>query len=86
MAGLLTGDGEDESDDFLLRGIPGYISFCGHQNTGAFVSYPGTYCDENDRSIWHNAVGNVYMMDCGCGITSGRLACYCIETGERFYT
>ena len=28
----------------------------------------------------------IYLMDCGCGFRSGKLACMCIETGERFYT
>lgn len=85
MAGLVTGDGEDFYDDFLSQGIPGYISFCGHQHTGGFAPYPGIYCDADRPSVWHNEEGNVYMMDCGCGFVDGRLACYCLETGERFY-
>lgn len=85
MAGLFTGDGEESFDNFLLRGIPGYTSFCGHQHTSYFTPYPGVYCDEERPSIWHNDAGNVYMMDCGCGFASGKLACYCLETGERFY-
>lgn len=81
----LMGGETEEYDAFLLAGIDGYISFCGHMNTGAFEIFPGTYCDEEKPSIWRNAAGNVYMMDCGCGYADGRLACFCLETGERFY-
>ncbi len=38
-----------------------------------------------NRSVWRNEKGNVYMMDCGCGFADGRLACLCLESGERFY-
>lgn len=72
-------------DQFVAEGIPGYISFCGHEPTGNLSALPGNYCDEAGTSIWHNEPGNVYMMDCGCGFTGGRLACMCLETGERFY-
>lgn len=37
-------------------------------------------------SVWQNEVGNLCMMDCGCGLSGGRLACICLETGERFYS
>ncbi len=70
---------------FATKGIPGYISFCGHNNTSEFSRFPGAYCDEEGTSIWHNEAGNLYMMDCGCGFPGGRLACMCLETGERFY-
>lgn len=78
-------DGEEAYDDFLLKGIEGYLSFCGHNSTGNFEFYPGEYCDADRPSIWRNAAGNVYMMDCGCGFAYGRLACFCLESGERFY-
>ena len=77
--------GEEIYDTFLLEGTAGYLSFCGHQHTGSFASYPGGYCDADRPAVWHNAAGNVYMMDCGCGFADGRLACFCLETGERFY-
>lgn len=77
--------GDWYTDLFVTEGVPGYISFCGHNNTSEFSTFPGTYCDEEGTSIWHNDAGNVYMMDCGCGFTGGRLACMCLETGERFY-
>ncbi len=83
LGDLMTG--EETYDDFLLKGTAGYISFCGHQHTGGFAPYPGAYCDEERPSVWRNAAENVYMMDCGCGFADGRLACFCLETGERFY-
>ena len=76
---------EDNYDSFLLKGTAGFLSFCGHQHTGGFASYPGAYCDAERPCVWRNAAGNVYMMDCGCGFADGRLACFCLETGERFY-
>lgn len=76
---------EEAYDDFLLKGIEGYLSFCGHNSTGNFEFYPGEYCDADRPSIWRNAAGNVYMMDCGCGFAYGRLACFCLESGQRFY-
>lgn len=72
-------------DLFVTGGIPEYISFCGHHNTGGFSGFPGAYCDGEEISIWHNEANNVYMMDCGCGFAHGRLACMCLETRERFY-
>ena len=77
--------GEETYAAFLLEGTAGYLSFCGHQHTGNFAAYPGGYCDADRPAVWHNAAGNVYMMDCGCGFADGRLACFCLETGERFY-
>lgn len=44
------------------------------------------YLDEDKKYIWKNEKGNVYLLDCGSGFASGRLACMCIETGERFYS
>lgn len=70
---------------FVRDGFPDYISFCGHVSTSAFASLPGRYLDEENKSVWHNEKGNVYMMDCGCGFAAGRLACMCLESGERFY-
>ncbi len=72
-------------DQFVTEGVPDYVSFCGHSNTANFSTFSGAYCDEEGTSIWHNEAGNVYMMDCGCGFTGGRLACMCLETGERYY-
>lgn len=69
---------------FVKSGIPGYVTCCGHRSTSYFKDYAGQYLDESP-SIWRNQAGNVYMMDCGCGFVSGKLACMCIETGERFY-
>lgn len=33
-----------------------------------------------------NEKGNVYLLDCGSGFKGGRLACMCLETGQRFYS
>lgn len=74
-----------DSDRFVRDGFPGYVSFCGHHPTSHFAGFPGRYLDEENTSIWSNEKGNVYMMDCGCGFTNGKLACMCLESGERFY-
>ncbi|MEE1101319.1 MAG: metallophosphoesterase [Agathobacter sp.] len=74
-------------DTFFLEGVEGYISFVGHTPTGNVASInKSLYLDEYLRSIWRNDKGNVYLMDCGCGFGSGRLACMCIETRKRFYS
>ena len=57
--------------DYLEHGIEGYISICGHSN--------------KYHHIWKNQKGNVYLCDCGCGYSDGRLGCLCLETGEEFY-
>lgn len=64
--------GEGDEQEFLNKGIDGYISVCGHQNKGG-----GT--------IWKNRIGNVYICDCGSGDKSGRLGCLCLETKEEIY-
>lgn len=74
-----------DSERFVRDGFPDYISFCGHNHTSDFAAFPGRYLDEENRSVWRNEAGNVYMMDCGCGFGGGRLACLCLESGERFY-
>ncbi len=79
----LMGDGED--DVFYTKGIDGYISFCGHSDSGYFSRYGGEYLDEENNSIWRNDLKNVYMMDCGCGFSDGRLACLCLEDMRRTY-
>ena len=79
--------GECLLDEFLYDGIEGYISFVGHTPTGnVMCSNPAQYLDDYKKSIWKNEKENVFLMDCGCGFGSGRLACMCIETGERFYS
>lgn len=64
--------GSDDFQTFLLKGVEGYISICGHSNPGG-----------ND--IWRNSKGNVIICDCGSGFRSGRLGCICLETGEEIY-
>ncbi len=74
-----------EDSDYYLNGIPGYISLCGHTDSSFMKGYGGTYSDEKEPSIWRNEMGNLIMIDCGCGFSSGRLACICLETGKEFY-
>lgn len=57
---------------YLHYGIAGYTSIVGHTNT-------------DDGHIWKNRKGNLYMIDCGCGFSGGRLGCLCLETKEEFY-
>lgn len=59
-------------DDFLKQGVDGYISVCGHNDTG-------------NGKIWKNTKANVYVCDCGCGFADGKLGCLCLETKEEFY-
>ena len=59
-------------DDFLKQGVDGYISVCGHNDTG-------------NGKIWKNDRNNVYVCDCGCGFADGRMGCLCLETKEEFY-
>ena len=72
-------------DAFYKNGIPGYVSICGHTDTSFFAHYGGTYSDKNNPSIWKNDLNNVFMVDCGCGFSGGRLACMCLETSEEYY-
>ena len=79
--------GTYDFDVFLGDGMEGFISICGHTVTESVLEHQkGMYLDEYKTSIWRNEKGNVYLLDCGCGFTGGRLACMCLETGERFYS
>lgn len=80
--------GNYDLDAFFLEGTEGYISICGHTPTANVLwSRDRTrYLDEYMKSIWKNEKGNVYLLDCGCGLAGGRLACMCLETGERYYS
>ena len=79
--------GNCDLDAFFLEGIDGYISLCGHTPTGNILwKNKGTYLDGYMKSTWYNQKENVYLLDCGCGFGGGRLACMCLETGDRFYS
>ena len=79
--------GNYDYDSFLFDGVEGYISMCGHMPTCNIIwKDKNLYMDEYQKSIWHNPKENVYLLDCGCGFATGRLACMCIETGERYYS
>jgi len=72
--------------EYWNSGVDGYVSLVGHHNSLYQRKNPnGKYLDRGTSSIWRNELGNVYMMDCGCGL-NGRLACICLETEERFYS
>lgn len=80
-------EGSGDMQEYWERGVDGYVSLVGHHDSQYQHSNPkGSYLDEQSSSIWLNEPGNVYMMDCGCGLPGGRLACICLETGERFYS
>lgn len=78
--------GNYEYDNFLSDGVDGYISMCGHTPTWNLSSGNNLYLDIAPCLIWQNDKKNVYLLDCGCGFGSGKLACMCIETGERYYS
>lgn len=79
--------GDWELETFFLSGIESYISLCGHTTTDSILwKKGGRYLDEYMHSIWVNEKENVYLMDCGCGFAGGKLACICLENGERFYS
>ncbi|MCM1087796.1 MAG: metallophosphoesterase [Muribaculaceae bacterium] len=78
--------GSPELETFFLSGIDGYVSLCGHTVTDNIIwKKGGRFLDEDKHSIWMNEKENVYLMDCGCGFAGGKLACICLEGGERFY-
>ena len=49
----------------------------GHTDSSYQYNNPhGRYLD-GQHSIWVNDLENMYMLDCGCGLPNGRLACIC---------
>ncbi len=79
-------EGLGDMKAYWEKGVEGYVSLVGHTDVQYQFNNPqGRYLDEESASIWLNNQRNVYMMDCGCGLPGGRLACICLETGERFY-
>lgn len=64
--------GTEKFQNFLINGVEGYISICGHSNP-------------EGSDIWRNSKKNVIICDSGCGFRSGRLGCLCLETGEEIY-
>lgn len=78
--------GDLDLGQFFIDGIEGYISVCGHTPTSNVPIFEGRYLDKENHSIWMNEKENVILMDCGAGFKSGKLACMCLETGERFYS
>ena len=79
-------EGLGDMKEYWDKGVEGYVSLVGHTDVQYQFNNPqGRYLDEETNSIWLNNQENVYMVDCGCGLAIGRLACICLETGERFY-
>lgn len=92
VLGDLFDRGGDEADPlgvyFMLSGLQGnYIWIRGNHDQW-LADYIKRYfsLDEYKYSIWVNKKENVYLLDCGCGFASGKLACICLESGERFYS
>ncbi|MBE5850289.1 MAG: hypothetical protein E7298_09050 [Lachnospiraceae bacterium] len=77
--------GTDLDFRYLRNGIPGFISVCGHHPTSTIRQWYGDDYNPEQNEIWHNSKKNVYMIDCGCGFNSGRLACLRIEDKAEFY-
>lgn len=79
-------EGITEMQKYWQHGIKGYVSLIGHHDSGYQYNNPyGSYLDDKLNSIWVNEPENVYMMDCGCGLPNGRLACICLETREILF-
>lgn len=79
-------EGLGDMKEYWDKGVDGYVSLVGHTDVQYQFNNPqGRYLDEETNTIWLNNQENVYMVDCGCGLAGGRLACICLETGERFY-
>jgi len=71
---------------YLSKGIDGYICINGHTPTDMVRLWYGDDYQPKKLEIWRNPKGNVYMLDCGCGLYYDcRLGCLCIEMGEAFY-
>lgn len=51
---------------------------------GSRITSKNIFLCRNESDI--NDKENVYLMDSGCGFTGGKLACICLESGERFYS
>ena len=71
---------------YLKNGISGYTSVCGHNPTGMVRLWYGDEYNPYRMEIWHNPKCNVYMIDCGCGLSAdGRLACLRLEDKIEIY-
>ena len=70
---------------FLKKGIAGYISVCGHNPTDSIRLWYGDEYRPKQQEIWCNPNETVYMLDCGCGFSNGRLSCMRLEDKKVFY-
>ena len=61
-------------------------SVCGHTITDTIRRWVGEENRPKNPEVWVNKKGNVYMMDCGCGMYDRcKLSCLCLETKEIYY-
>lgn len=70
---------------YLKNGIDGYVSVNGHHHTSTIRQWYGDEYRPKHNEIWVNPQKNVYMIDCGCGFSTGRLACLRLEDKKEFY-
>ncbi len=70
---------------YLKNGIENYISVSGHHHTTTIRQLYGDERITKCNAIWINPGGNVYMIDCGCGFSTGKLACLCLEDKKEYY-
>lgn len=75
----------DVDFSFLKKGIPGYISVCGHHLTDSIRLWYGEEHRPKKQEIWCNPKKNVFEIDCGCGFSNGRLGCLRLEDKKTFY-
>ena len=79
--------GGDLGFSYLKNGLSGYISVCGHTVTDTIRRWMGEESRPKKPEVWINKKGNVYMMDCACGMYEWcRLSCLCLETKEIIYS
>ena len=71
---------------YLKNGVEDYISVCGHTITDTIRRWVGEENRPKKPEVWVNKKGNVYMMDCGCGMYDRcKLSCLCLETKGIYY-
>ena len=73
--------GGDLGFSYLKNGVEDYISVCGHTITDTIRRWVGEENRPKNPEVWVNKKGNVYMMDCGCGMYDRcKLSYLCLET------
>ena len=77
--------GNDIDFMYLRNGIEGATVVNGHNHTSTIREWYGDEYKPKKNEVWHNPQENLYMIDCGCGFSVGRLACLRLEDKEEFY-